>query len=55
MKLILFPTILILFVFNLSAKEYHVAKNGNDQNSGKLQILLYLPFRLRQNWHTRAM
>ncbi len=34
MKLILFPTILILFVFNLSAKEYHVAKNGNDQNSG---------------------
>ncbi len=34
MKQILTFCFAILFTFSLSAKEYHVAKNGNDKNSG---------------------
>lgn len=34
MKRILLPVILILFVFTISAKEYHVAKTGNNSNPG---------------------
>ncbi len=38
MKLIILPFILIALTFTVSAKEFHVAKSGNNKNPGTLEL-----------------